>query len=73
MSENTSVKIALDRRRCEGHGMCETAAPELFTLDEAGELIAHYDGRAIPEHLVEAARTAVRVCPVAALTIEEPA
>ena len=65
------MKIALDRKRCEGHGMCESAAPELFTLDEAGELTAHYDGREIPERLEESARDAVRVCPVAALTIEE--
>jgi ferredoxin len=67
------MKVALDRKRCEGHGMCETAAPELFTLDEAGELIAHFDGRAIPAELEESARDAVRVCPVAALTIEEDA
>jgi ferredoxin len=65
------MKVALDRKRCEGHGMCESAAPELFTLDEAGELIAHFDGREIPEGLEESARDAVRVCPVAALTIEE--
>jgi ferredoxin len=51
--------------------MCETAAPELFTLDEAGELIAHFDGCTIPAELEESARDAVRVCPVAALTIEE--
>jgi ferredoxin len=67
------MKVALDRKRCEGHGMCETAAPELFTLDEAGELTAHYDGREIPAHLEESARDAVRVCPVAALILEEGA
>jgi ferredoxin len=65
------MKVLLDRVRCEGHGMCESAAPELFTLDEAGELIAHFDGREIPANLEESARDAVRVCPVAALTIEE--
>jgi len=67
------MKVALDRKRCERHGMCESAAPDLFALDEAGELIAHYDGREIPANLEEAARDAVRVCPVAALTIEEDA
>ena len=65
------MKVGLDRKRCEGHGLCETVAPELFTLDEAGELIAHYEGREIPAQLQESARDAVRVCPVAALTIEE--
>jgi ferredoxin len=64
------MKVALDRKRCEGHGMCESAAPELFTLDDAGELIAHYDGREIPVEFEESARDAVRVCPVAALAIE---
>jgi ferredoxin len=65
------MKIVLDRARCEGHGMCESAAPDLFTLDEAGELIAHFDGREIPAEFEESGRDAVRVCPVAALTIEE--
>ena len=65
------MKVGLDRKRCEGHGLCERVAPDLFTLDEAGELIAHYEDREIPAHLQESARDAVRVCPVAALTIEE--
>jgi ferredoxin len=63
------MNVAVDRKRCEGFGMCENVAPELFSLDEAGELVAHYEGREIPERLHEAARDAVRVCPVAALTI----
>jgi ferredoxin len=64
------MKVLVDYKRCEGHGMCEQAAPELFALDEAGELIARYDGREIPEHLQAAAEDAVRLCPVAALAIE---
>lgn len=64
------MRVLVDFKRCEGHGMCEKAAPELFELDEAAELIAHYDGRDIPAHLQEAAEDAVRLCPVAALTIE---
>lgn len=67
------MRVLVDRVRCEGHGMCEAAAPELFALDEAGELIAHYEGRDIPEHLRESAEDAVRLCPVAALAIEESA
>ncbi len=29
-----AMRIVVDLRRCEGHGMCEKAAPELFELDE---------------------------------------
>jgi ferredoxin len=44
-------------------------APEVFELDENGELIARFEGEELPEHLHDAVRDAVRVCPVAALAI----
>ncbi|MFE4228575.1 ferredoxin [Arthrobacter sp. NPDC056886] len=62
------MRIELDRPRCEGHGLCEEAAPRLMHLDDDGELvidIADVDG---PE--LDAAKAAVRVCPVAALRLE---
>ncbi len=62
------MRIELDRPRCEGHGLCEEAAPKLMHLDDDGELVidvADVDG---PE--LDAARAAVRVCPVAALRLE---
>ena len=62
------MRIELDRPRCEGHGLCEEAAPKLMHLDDDGELVidvADVDG---PD--LDAARAAVRVCPVAALRLE---
>lgn len=62
-----SLRIELDRSRCEGHGLCEEAAPHLMHLDDEGELVID-----IPEVEgadVEAAKAAVRVCPVAALKL----
>lgn len=62
-----SLRIELDRSRCEGHGLCEEAAPHLMHLDDDGELVID-----IPEVEgadVEAAKAAVRVCPVAALKL----
>ena len=59
--------IALDRARCEGHGMCEEAAPELFRLDDDGELEVLADD--VPADLVRKAENAVRLCPVAALRL----
>ena len=33
------MRIVLDRPRCEGHGLCEEAAPQLMHLDDEGELV----------------------------------
>ncbi|HLU72403.1 MAG TPA: ferredoxin [Nonomuraea sp.] len=61
------MKIVLDRPRCEGHGLCEEAAPELMHLDDDGELVLVREE--IGEADAAAARAAVRVCPVAALRL----
>ncbi|XPP27359.1 MAG: ferredoxin [Leucobacter sp.] len=61
------MRIELDQPRCEGHGLCEEAAPRLMHLDETGELIL--DVTEVAEDELEAARDAVRVCPVAALRL----
>jgi ferredoxin len=66
------MRVSVDRKRCEGYGLCERSAPEVFALDEKGELIAKYEGRDLPAELQPSAEEAVRVCPVAALTIEPP-
>ncbi|GAA4509606.1 MULTISPECIES: ferredoxin [Nonomuraea] len=61
------MKIVLDRPRCEGHGLCEEAAPELMHLDDDGELVL--DREEIGDAEVPLASAAVRVCPVAALRL----
>ncbi|TXK41615.1 ferredoxin [Nonomuraea sp. C10] len=61
------MKIVLDRPRCEGHGLCEEAAPELMHLDDDGELVL--DREEIGDAEVPLANAAVRVCPVAALRL----
>lgn len=61
------MKIELDRPRCEGHGLCEEAAPELMHLDDDGELVI--DQPEVDGAAVERARAAVRICPVAALKL----
>ena len=62
------MRIELDRPRCEGHGLCEEAAPALMHLDDDGELVID-----VPEvggdQAVAAAKAAVRVCPVEALKL----
>ena len=61
------MKIELDRPRCEGHGLCEEAAPDLMHLDDNGDLVI--DVPDIDDEKLERARAAVRVCPVAALRL----
>lgn len=61
------MRIELDRPRCEGHGLCEEAAPGLMHLDEHGDLVI--DVTEVDGAQLDAARAAVRVCPVAALKL----
>jgi ferredoxin len=61
------MRIELDRPRCEGHGLCEEAAPQLMHLDDDGELVI--DVTDVDDAGLDAARAAVRVCPVAALRL----
>ena len=61
------MKIVLDRPRCEGHGLCEEAAPALLHLDDEDELVI--DREDVDGDDLAAANAAVRVCPVAALRL----
>lgn len=62
------MKIILDAPRCEGHGLCEEVAPKLMHLDDDGELVL--DVVDVDDSNIEAAKAAVRVCPVAALKLQ---
>lgn len=64
------MRIELDQPRCEGHGLCEEAAPELMHLDDDGELVI--DVPDVEGSQLEFAKAAVRVCPVAALRLAQP-
>lgn len=61
------MKLVLERPRCEGHGLCEEAAPSLMHLDDEGELVIDREEISGPDEA--SARAAVRVCPVAALRL----
>ena len=64
------MRIVLDRPRCEGHGLCEEAAPSLMHLDDEGELVIDREEIEPGSADEAAASAAVRVCPVAALRLE---
>ncbi|CCH32733.1 ferredoxin [Actinosynnema sp. NPDC047251] len=63
------MRLIVDRDRCEGHGVCEGAAPDLLKLDEHGDLVLLADGE-LPPDLRQQAADSVLICPVAALKLE---
>jgi ferredoxin len=65
-----TVKVCVDRQRCQGHARCVALAPELFELDEFGEGHAIGDGVVRPD-LHDRADLAKANCPESAISIEE--
>lgn len=61
------MRVYVDLDRCEANGMCVLAAPEVFDLDESGQL--HYDP-APEECFREEVEDAVANCPVSAITLD---
>lgn len=61
------IRVEVERDRCEGYGFCEQSAPEVFRLDDEGELeILQHE---LPDERGPEAEAAVRLCPVAALRL----
>ena len=63
------MKIVVDNELCEANGMCVVAAPEVFHLDDEDRLplLIATPGSERQAELDEA----VRMCPRAALRLEE--
>lgn len=62
-------RIVVDDELCQGHGVCESEAPTVFSVSRAGELTVR---SATPtDDLRSAVELAVRYCPTHALTIIE--
>lgn len=61
------MKIAADRTRCEGHGMCEALLPDMFRVDDEGTVTVLTDE--VAEAELDDVRLAVDSCPVEALRL----
>ncbi len=62
-------RIVVDRDLCQGHGVCESEAPEVFSVSKDGVLTV-LDERPGPEQR-RAVEAAVTFCPTHALSIVE--
>ncbi len=63
------MKVVVDRDLCQGHGVCESEVPDVFSVSKKGVLtiLCEQPG----EELRSAVETAVSYCPTHTLRIEE--
>lgn len=62
------MRIALDRTKCTGLGICESFAPDVFEVDDDGDLVLMSD--VVPAGLLDEVQQACDGCPTAALSLE---
>lgn len=62
-----SFRIVVDRDLCQGHGVCESEASEVFDVSNHGELTVLDDTP--PDELLAKVQLAVTYCPTHALSI----
>ena len=63
------MRIVVDRDLCQGHGVCESEAPEVFSVSKQGVLTVLEENPA--EEQRKFVELAVSFCPTHALHIEE--
>ncbi len=64
-----SYRVVVDRDLCQGHGVCEGEAPEVFSVSKKGELTVLDETP--PDTLRAKLELAVQYCPTHALRIED--
>ena len=63
------MKVVVDMQRCNGHGQCEDACPEVFHINDVGLPDILMDNP--PESLRPKIEEAIRLCPEECIWIEE--
>lgn len=62
------MKVIVDFVKCTGLGICESMAPEIFEVDDNGELVLLKED--ITDDELQSVEEAVAGCPTEALRIE---
>jgi ferredoxin len=70
MSVRQSLRVRVERERCQGHARCAELAPQLFELDEFGSAREIGDGK-VPFGLEHKAAVAKANCPELAIELIE--
>lgn len=63
------MKISVDRARCTGLGICEAYAPDLFEVNDDGDLVIAIE--TVSRELVDAVQQAIASCPTEALRLQQ--
>lgn len=63
------MKVIVDFDLCQGHGVCEGEAPEVFELDDGGKLTVLEESP--PEAVRGQVEAAVKYCPNMAIKLED--
>ncbi len=66
----SGFRVVVDRDLCQGHGVCENEAPDVFTLEKHATTITLRQAEP-DETQRKAVEAAVKYCPTHALRIEE--
>lgn len=64
------MKVVVDELRCDAHGICMSACPEVFALDDDDDVVRLLNDQP-DESLRASVIRAVQQCPKAAITIED--
>lgn len=63
------MRVLVDRATCEGNAMCMGVAPEVFRVEDDGQLTILQESP--PDDRRATIEDAVRACPTQALSIED--
>ena len=63
------MRVTVDRDLCQGHGVCESEAPAVFTVSK--KKVVEVLDESPAEELRPQVEAAVKFCPTHALKIEE--
>ncbi|MEU6993997.1 ferredoxin [Streptomyces sp. NPDC046465] len=61
------MRVVVDKSKCQDHGQCVFAAPDVFRLDDQGRLVHDTEAE---EAVRDAIEDAADVCPMQAIRIE---
>ncbi len=63
------MKVVVDELRCDAHGVCVAACPEVFALDDDDDVVRVLDDEP-DESLRPSLQRAAQSCPKAAITVQ---